>query len=295
MVTISNASNTRFNSRLIIGFLGVVLFGGWLYHGEVIRSPENVFWGSLINSLSTASVVRTIEQKQSGLEVSRSVRVTSGENLSIRSLVDIKQTTPNNKTTKVKSENIITKNKNVARYISIQSDAKKDLKKIENKWFIDPSSKDQNLASIYDALGLTPGYITGSPPLVLLTSSTRKAVLPELKDVYRPRFESVKKISYNGKQAYEYEVEVNVSRYLHLLQSIRSQLGLPDLGLNPSDYEQNQPVKTVMVVMITSRQITKMVEVQQNRQESYSNYGVISSLRIPVPEISKDIIDATLR
>lgn len=295
MVVKSNDNNSHFNSRIIVGLLGVVLFGGWLYCSEVVRSPENVFWGSLSNNLSMASVVRTVEQKQPGLEVSRNLRVTSGENLSVRALVDIKQTTSKNKTTKVKSENIITKNKNVARYISIQSDINKDLKKIENKWFIDPSSSEQNLASIYEALGLIPGYITGSPPFLLLSGNSKKAVLADLRDVYKPNFESVKKISYNGKQAYEYEVEVNVSRYVHFLQSIRNQLGLTDLGLRPEDYEQNQPVKTVMVVTITGRQITKMTEIQQNRQENYSNHGVASTLQLPKPEVSKDIIDAYLR
>lgn len=292
----NNTKKFNYNYRLIFGLVGVIIFAGWLYCSEVVKGPENVFWASLNNNLSTASVVRTIEQKQVGLEVARSARVSSGEQLSLRSIVDIKQTTPKNKVTKVKSENIITKYKNVARYISIESDTKKDeINRIENKWFLDPSSEEQNLNSIHEALGLAPGYITGSPPFVLLGNGEKAVVLPKLKDVYKPNFSSVKKININGKQAYEYETEVNVSNYVRFLQSIRGQLGLADLGLNPEDYEQNEPIKIIITININGRQIIRINDKEQNRQESYSNYGVISNLQIPEPEVPKEIIDATLR
>lgn len=293
-----NTKNKRlnFNIRLAVGLIGVLLFGGWLYCTEVVKNPENVLWGSLNNSLSTASVVRSIEQKQPGLEVSRSVRATSGENLSVRALTDIEQTTSKSKLTKVKSENITTKDKNLVRYLSIESDTRKsELKNIENKWFINPSSNEQNTTIIYEALGLTPGYITGSPPIVLLNSNIKSDVLPKLKDVYKPNFASVKKITVDGKQAYEYEVEIDVSNYVEFLQYIRNKLGLSDLGLNPEDFRENQPVKTVIVVAINGRQIMKITDSETNRQESYSNYGAITNLQIPEPNISRKIIDATLR
>ncbi len=296
MTSNTNSKKINLNSRLIIGLIGVILFTGWLYCTEVVKSPENVFWASLNNNLSTVSVVRLIEQKQTGLEVSRRARVSSGEQLSLRSIVDIKQTTPKNKVTKVKSENIITKDKNVARYVSIKSDTKiNNIKRIENKWFLDPSSEEQNLNSIYEALGLTPGYITGSPPFILLGNNSKAVVLPKLRDVYKPNFTSVKKINIDGKQTYEYEVEVNVSNYVRFLQSIREQLGLDGLGLNPEDYEQNEPLKIVIAITVNGRQIIKINDKEQNRQESYSNYGVISNIQIPEPEIPKEIIDATLR
>lgn len=158
--------------------LGVVIFIGglWAWYQYVHRSSYNVFWAMVDNNLRTRGVTRTTEQTSSGSKVISKSQLSLGSPNLVKGLTTIKQDSGDG-TTVVVTETLGTPTANFARYLDIQSPAKKDVSSIKNVWGREVlvGGEQQNQSVFAEAL-------FSSIPFANLTQAQRQELVKYMQD-----------------------------------------------------------------------------------------------------------------
>ncbi len=273
--------------RLIFlsGFL-ILAFAGFMWYENIYKNPSNVFFGMIDNNLSTYGVTRSIAQKETaGFGFERDTKISYIPEFSVASKTRLVQNVKKNKTVVV-TKSITKNNKTVSSYVEISGgDKDKNYNPIINRWFEDRLSKDQ----VAETVGLVPGFVAGTPPFLNLDNNTKQSAIEKIKanEVYDVDFGSVKKTEYNGKSAYEYDVDVNIGQYLYMMRDLSNKSNIDISQINIDAYTSNPPIELLMTVSIDGRQLLKAIDKQTGREETFSSYGAVSFVNLPTVNISK--------
>lgn len=291
-----NMGNTKLDYSMKNQFARIILIisalifcaGIMMWYENIHKNPSNVFWAMVDNNLSTFGVTKTIEQNDNeGLGFKRLTRISFAPDFIIESQTNLRQKVRNEKTI-ITTRSITKNNQTVSTYSRVQTTDKTDTKRFETilgKWFNDEISKDQ----VAETVGLVPSYVAGSPPFLNLEYKTRQKLIDQIREneVYDVNFSGVKRSELFGKDTYEYEVKVNVERYLVMLGELSESSGIDISPVNIDDYKSNPDLQLLMTVSVDGRQLLKVVDKQTEREELYSGYGAISRVDLPAPDITK--------
>jgi hypothetical protein len=269
--------------------LGIALFVsfGYVWKTQVHQSPQNVFWGMIDNSLVTNGVTRqVITPGESDSDVDQRIRLSFGATNAAFGVTKASQPGAEGQE-EVVTENYGTPTTDYVRYSKITTQGKNsqgqpyDFSKIINIW--GKSDGDQ---------GQTATYFTesvfGLIPFANLDATRRQALVDFIKDhdVYTIDFDKVT-IKDEGRKVYEYTVNVNPAAYISALQQLITLSGLPPVeGLDPSAYAGAQPVEVKVLVDVASRQLTAITYGEGQREERYSDQGLLVSVPEPTESIS---------
>lgn len=285
----SPLSSVRPNKFLtiLLSSVAVLLFviSGWLWWSRLYQSPERVFQAMLANSLSTPSVTRHVTQAAGGNSLEQYVQLNLGSENRARIVSTLAQTA-NQSTTEVGTESIGTPDQDYSRYTTIktneQNDAGEplDFSSVINVW------GESELAGTTNPT--QPRYLNeallGVVPFGGLPANERQTLLEFMRDnnVFQTDFNSVARTTQNGRNVYIYNVTIEPSNYIAMLQAFTKALGLePIEGLEQESYEGTPPLQIAVSVDRLSRQLTKVAYAGDGREETYSGHGLTRPIDLP--------------
>lgn len=252
-------------------------------------SPRHVFLTMLDNNLATESITRHTVQRANGQVVDQYIQLQFGRTNASRSLVTVKQPEEGGESV-VKSETIGTPQNDFSRYVSIKTTQKNsqgqpiDTSKVTGVWGKTDDSKDGERANTQyfqqGALGIVP--------FANLTSEQRQKLVNLMRDkkVYDVDFSKVKSVKEKGKSAFVYNVNISPKSYMIMIKQFTKYLGLSDMGLDPSQYENSPPLKTEFTVDKLSRNLIKIHYTDSSQDETFSSYGLEQPISLPTKTIS---------
>lgn len=266
--------------RLMINWLValavVILLGGlWTWYQYVHRSTYGVFWDTVNNSLNINGVTRTVEQAGNGGQMKQTLQLSLGQHNLARGVTTITQ--PNQQDDGqliIQTEIVGTPTTNFARYVGISGitpSSQADLASVKDIWSQETVTKGQFGQNVFIE------SIFGSIPFGDLNAAQRQELVQFMKDnkVYDVDYRGAKVVNRDGKQAYEYNVKVNIPAYIASLVMLDDMLGLGQLtGVDPATSEGTAPAELTVVASIDGRQLLEIGFVGAPRTEKYSAYGV---------------------
>lgn len=269
---------------MIAGIIG----GGWLWWSKVYTSSENVFWGMISNNLATESITRHTTQTAAGQTTDQYIQLQLGAVNAARNVVTISQNISGSHAV-VKSETIGTKDNDYSRYVAIKTDQK------------NAQGKPLNTAQIIGVWGKTPDAkkgqrppiqylqqsLLGIVPYANLASGPRHDLINLIKNnnVYTITSEPAKSVKQSGRQVFVYTVNINPKAYISMLQQFVKDIGLGDIGLDPSQYNGSQPLKAEFTVDKVSRQLVKVSYPDGGQSQTYSSQGQEQPISVPTQTI----------
>lgn len=269
----------------------IILLGGmFAWYQYVHKSAYNVFWDTIDNNLNIFGVTRTIEQDANGAEFNQKLQISLGAENVARGATVITQPTQEGTTTVI-TETLGTPTNNYTRYIDITTQTadgspvkQPDISSVKNVWsresLTQGDTQNQNVNQSAFAEGLF-----SSVPFAYLSQPQRQKVVQFMKDneVYSADYRNAKTVNRAGKQAYEYNVVVNLKGYIETLKMIDEMMGLQQLtGVNPAAYDGAEPAQLTIVSGIDGRQLLEVSYTGTTRKETYSAYG--ARIHVDLPE-----------
>lgn len=284
-LTIDRQAATKWLTILIIM---AVVGAGWLWWSKVYTSADNVFWGMISNNLASGSVTRHTEQSIGGQTTDQYIEIELGSVNAAHSVVTVSQQDKNGPTV-VKSETIGTPSSDYSRYISIKTPQK------------NAQGKPLNTAQIIGLWGKTPDAkpgqrppvqylqqsLLGIVPFASLTPTQRHDLVRLIRDdnVYNITGAIPKSTKLGGHPVFIYTVSINPQAYIGMLQQFTKDIGLGDIGLDPSQYASSQPLKTEFTLDKASRQLVRIVYPGTGQSETFSAQGLERPIALPMHTI----------
>lgn len=273
----------------------VLLVSGYLWWSKVYLSPQQVFWSTVENSLSTKGVTTELDQSAQGSSLKQVVQMELGTTNMAHSLTTLKQGN-----TEVKTEILGTSEADYTRYRSIKTDQKNaegkplDVSKVVGVWSKSDDTQQTDTQSsghqLFAQAVLGIGLPVGSVPMPLgeVSAGQREDLLREMKseNMYDVPFKNVKKEHKAGRLLYTYDVKIQTILYVRLMKEFARDLGLHELdAVDPNTYQSAQPISVKLTVDAYSRQLVS-VDSGQGYTQSYSGYGLPLKATIPNNAIS---------
>lgn len=285
----------KFNNKSIdIKILGIYLSGliilltfSWLWWNNVHNNPKNVFEGMLKNSLQLKGLTRSVHQEGVGQTLDQKIALNLTPSSFALSKTAIHQ--EGAVTADVTTESIGTPQNDYVRYTFIETSQKKDngepldFSSILNIWGGSESSDSTTDGELFNE------SVFGIVPFANLTPRERDEILNLMiaNNIYEVDYEALKKETKDGRPTIVYEVEVDPSNYVVMLKRLAELTNLNNLGhLNPSDYAGADKVRFVLEVDVWSRQLTRVVYGNGEREEHISSHNIVRGVAIPKDSIS---------
>jgi hypothetical protein len=280
----------RRSLTLIFSGVSIVLLvvAGLVWWNFVYQSPSRVFEGMLQNNLQTSSVTKHQISTTNGQSAEQYLRLQLGGTNASQWLVTLKQAGSN-----VTTESIGTPSAGYIRYVHLATSQTQT------------NGKPYNFSSILGVWGKTDVKSGGPqaqlfsqslldvgtapiPPIGNLSPDNQQNVLQFMHDqaIFTPDYSTMQRTTLDGRRVYVYSVSVKLAPYLRMMQAFAHDNGLKDLdNINPSDYQTVPPVTLVFMVDTLSHQLRKVSYEAAKFTESYSDYGLTSSIVIPTKTI----------
>lgn len=285
----------------ILVVTGVILFGfsGWQWWSRVYSNPERVFTEMLENSLATPSVTRHIVQKGQAGSIDQLTQLNLGQQNFARTITTVKQGTQSGESA-VTTESIGVPKVDFTRYIGVDTKEKKadgqplDFSTVLGLWAKTDASPDVQKAELRYFTEALMGII----PIANLPSKQRQELLNIMKDqkVFDVDYSQVQRGREHGRPIIGYQVVIKPESYVPMLRTFAASLGLDAIrGLEQSNFDKVQPLRVQMGVDVLSRQLTHVSYLDNGRQETYSGYGLKSSLQLPTQTVSVEELQGKLK
>ncbi len=272
---------------------------GWAWWRHVYNDPQRAFWSMLSTSLSTSSVTRHTTQADQSNSLDQITRLSLGDQTIARGLSIVKQPSAVGTNTVV-TETLGTSSADYARYLSI------DTKQTGH------NGQPLNLSSVLNVWGKSDAAPAGQPsntqflngtilslvPFAPLGNQPRQRILQTMRDnkVYDIDYSKAISRKEAGRPVFVYQVSVKPSDYVTMLKTLAHELGLSQLDtVNPAAYASNPPEKMEMSVDKLSHQLVRITYATGFRQETYSGYGLQSTVAIPSATIPISQLQARLQ
>lgn len=283
-------TNNTYKTTIITSVLALIilLLGISYWWTNIYTDSNNVFWGMINTNLTTNSVTRHVVLNQNGRDVDQLIRLQFGAQDASESRVTLKQKDSNG-TSVIKSETIGTPNNDFSRYIFISTSQKSqagkplDTSKVIGYWgkSTDPPAGKNPAVQYY------PQSILTIIPYGNFNQKQRQEMVNQMhtQNVYDLSGGSVKSDKQNGRAVYVYQLKVNPSAYVQLMQTYTKLLGLGDIGLDPANYAGSPPLSTEITVDKLSRQITKISYSASGQSETIVDQNIFQPVKLPTQTI----------
>lgn len=285
------------NQRVLINWLValavLILLGGiWAWYQYLHRSTYGVFWGMIDNNLNVYGVTRRVEQGSETSSIDQKLQMSLGANNVARGLTTVTQSNETGSTI-ITTETIGTPQNNFARYTDITTTTGTDVSSVKNVW-----SKELLIGGDQQNQSIFAEGIFSSIPIALLSQSQRQAVVQYMKDnqVYTVDYSTATVVERAGKQAYEYQVVVNLEGYIGALKMIDAMMNLGQLKtVKPEAYAGAEPAKLTVVASIDGRQLLEVTYDGASRRETYSGYGAQIPVVIPETNLMRSDLETKVQ
>jgi hypothetical protein len=258
------------------------------------NNPEQIFWSAINNSLSTSSVIIEAGQSSEGTTQEQLSQLTFGQHPIARTLTIL---TSGNSV--VRTEDLSTPSSEFTRYDSINT-----TKKNKNGTPVNFSSVLGVWAKTTPTQATTPvvppvygQILLGlSLPFGDLTASEKVQLIEELQtgQVYDTAFPAAKKVTVDGRLAYEYNVTIQPILYIRYMKEYAADMGLHQLDqVNPNTYEGQSAFNVTWTVDVNSREIVRAVY-GNNNVENYGGYGLPVTVSTPTKAITTAALQSRL-
>lgn len=285
--SVSSTRSRIINPLSLLLIAGVIIFAisGGLWWRNVHNSAANVFWGMLDNSLSTTSVTKSMKEGSEQYSTEQNFRIMMGEQHVSYGLSRVSENTPQSTTTVV-TETIGTPDRNFARYKDIDTTQKTasgeeaDFSSVEGVWGWQDVVESGSSYFNESFLGIVPFAQLNPGQRAQLADIIRE------RNVYSTDFARAEKKREDGRPVYVYDVTINPSAYVGMMNSLIDIVGLQNAQqIDPAQYAQSADIQLQFTVDVRSRQLRKITYASDGREEVYRDYGVISQVEIPTDAI----------
>lgn len=270
----------------VVGVVAAVLAVGtsYVWFTRVYMDGERRFWLAIDNSLSTPSVVRTLEQGGSGNKVVQDYRFHYAPVRLIENKVEFTEKSATTDTS-ITTEGIITTSDQYLRYTDFSSDDGNSLGPVLGQWAVQsPAPLQAEEARL--------NYLSEQVTLAIFGNfgpNYRAELIEKLKsqNVYKGELNSPAEQVIDGEDMLVYAVQVDLRAYAGLLRQAFVDAGYGDFPpLDPEGYREGS---TVSAQFIVRKKDNAFVTISfGGRTESYSNYGVVKQVDVPEGSISID-------
>lgn len=263
---------------LLLAVAFIALFAVW--YKNIYSDPRSVFNAMIENSLRTSSVTKRIVQGDESQALDQKVRLQIGEMHLVQGLTELSQTGV--ASAQVTTESIGTPTSDFVRYRSINTDQKSaaggelDFSNVIGVWG-KTEAEGETTGELYNESTL------GVIPIGNLSAEDRQKLMNLITatDVYKVEYANVKRVSANGRPAYEYTVKVLPVAYVTLLKNYAQMVGLTQLqDIDPARYENSNAIEFTVTVDIMTRRLATTTY-QNGRQENYISYGGTTRVAVP--------------
>ncbi len=276
----------------------LVITSIFVWWNFIYQSPRNVFWGAMENNLQTSSVTKHTSVTQNGQGLDQYIRLQLGSTNAAQWLVTLKQINSN-----VVTESIGTPTTGYVRYVKADTSQKRtdgtayDFNNVINVWAKADASSEQTLKQLFSQTVLDIGTVP-TPPIANLPKEQRDNLLQFMKDqkVFAPDIKTMQRKKIDGREVYIYDVEVNLSAYLRMMQSFARNIGLKDLeSADPTQFQSEAPIKMKLTIDAAGRYLQELSYPEQNFKQEYSGYGIVKTVIIPNKTISVTELQSRLQ
>lgn len=248
----------------------------WLH--VVYKSPENVFNSMIKNNFATTGYTRHVVSDENGLEADELAQLQTGGTNIVQTRTILKQEGDT-----VATDAISTDKAEYVRYTNIDTNRKNpegkllDFSKAVNVW-----AKNETGAPSQTFNQMLLGIL----PMGNVPPETRKELSKfiDKHTVFAVDYDTVQKKKINGRQAYEYRVQLLPQTYVEMLKIYGNGVGLADQvsQLDPASYADAQPTDLVITVDTMSRRTLSIAYAASDaRKENYSGYGIVKDITLP--------------
>lgn len=272
----------------------LLLVSAWLWYTRLYMTNERRFWSAIESSMSTPSVVRTLEQGGTGNKVVQQYRFHYAPQQVIENRVSFEQKSATVDTSVV-TEGIIFPDDQYLRYVSFENNSPSgesvsDIDELLGVWArqesVDVEDSRLNYLSEYVTL-----VVFGNFP-----ANVRNEIMQELqeKNVYSIDFENAIEDKVDGDSVLRYATIVDLQAFAETLNNAFIRAGYGEFPpLSPENYREGSTLNSSIVVR---KRDNTIVEVNfGNRQEQYSNYGVIKNIEAPEAPITIDELQSKVQ
>jgi len=270
--------------------LGAALFfiSGWLWYTQLYSTPQRVFWGMINNNLSARGVTRTITESQGGNSSQQIISLSFNGDVQAHSVATIGQTGSDNQTNTVVSETIGTVSADYIRYLKISPDDGRFASTL-NIWAKADGDGQRSNFLLESMFGLAP--------VANLTPVPRRALVDQMQSrhIYDVDYSKLVHKSEKGRDVLVYDVTLNLEGYLQILNNYLQTIGMPkDSQFDPSQYA-GQTAAVTMTIDKLSHQLVSVAYDNSNRIETYTDYGVVDTGKLPTDTIGVDVLQKRLQ
>ena len=278
--TVASWNLAKLTKYFLIFAVVILLATFWVWYTRLYLTNERRFWNAIETSMSVPSVVRTLEQGGSGNQVIQQYRFHYAPQQVIENKVQFTQKSATVDTSVV-TEGIIFPDDQYLRYVAFENNSPSgesvsDIDELLGQWARqeapDPEEARLNYLSEYVTL-----VVFGNFP-----ANIRSEIMQELQDgnVYSVDYENAIEDTVNGDEVLRYATTVNLRAFAETLNGAFIRAGYGDFPpLNPENYREGSTLNSSIVV---KKRDNTIVGVNfGNRQETYSNYGVVKNIEVP--------------
>ncbi len=270
---------------LVVGLLIALVFS-WIWYSNIYMDSERRFWSAIENSMTTSSVVRTLTEGGSGNQVVQNYRFHFAPQQVIENEVNFSQKSAT-VDTQVVTEGIIYPQEQFLRYTKFKNESNgrsiANLDTLLGDWASQETDDEDegrlNYLSEYVTLAIFGNF----------NANQRRDFMNQLKEnnVYEVDFNNVLEDTVDDQKVKVYQVTVNLKPFATLLNEAFTKAGYGDFPpLNPDNYREGSTLNSTFKVTKNSNTLVGINF--GNRDEVYSNYGVIKNIEKPEAKFTID-------
>jgi hypothetical protein len=268
---------------MVIGAL-IAIITSYFWYSQIYMSPERRFWTAINNSMVTPSVVRTLTEGGSGNEVIQDFRFHFAPQRVVENKVQFSQKSAT-VDTYVVTEGIVFPNEQFLRYSAFRSETDEqsafDLESVIGLWASETNTDPEESSLSYLGEQVTLA-IFGN-----FDANVRNGFMKQLKEknVYGSELGLALEDEIDGQTVLNYSVAVSLKDYVSILNESFIAAGYGEFpALNPENYRDGSTVKSNFYV--NKRNNTIVGISFGDRQEKYSNYGVLKTVESPQADLT---------
>lgn len=271
-----------FYSLTLVGGLLLWALAAVFWWLHIYQAPEKVFWEMFNTSLSTPGVTKQLIQKSEDGDLDQTIRLSFGSGNVSESTVQLSRKDPSGKgSVTSQTQTFGTLTTDYARYVDFKdsrpNNPKPDLSPLLGIWGKSEPRTPKGGQLLRES-------ILNIVPFANLSKSQRQKLIKTMQQNKVYTFDSAKvtRQSHYGRLTYTYKVKVKPQQYVQLLQTFAKDIGLGELTeFTPDAYENAKETEINMTIDAASRQLRTVSYADQDRTETYSGFGVISTESAP--------------
>jgi len=281
---------------LLVSAIAVFGLSAWAWWHNIRSNPQRTLYGAIENNLRVRSVSRQVAQTSGSQKLDQGVNLSLGTKPAAHGFTTISQTGDINAT--IETEAMSTPTEEYVRYTTIETDQQNS------------KGKKLNFDEILNIWGKTSTEQTGEPgalygesilgvvPTANLNASDRQALMKTIRDnnVYAFDEQTLERKIQNGRPTYVYSLTVAPTAYIKLLKQFGGIVNLAQLeDLDPSQYENTQPLTFKLTVDVWSQKLTGVTYDGDARTERLGSYGIHHDIDLPEESIPIEELQAKLQ